>query len=571
MENFKMNVDRPKISSEEIASRQNFDSVLSQFKQIKPPAYKNPWFWGSAGLASAGLTTLLTLNAFTLKNETNDKKITQKTELPNDTDCIKPPVKEENIPFSSYEVNPQQDQTIVLPSGTTIEIDKGSLLAQNPNEKVEIKVREFHDQASVFISGIPMDYKKDAFESAGMIEIKGEQDGREVKINPEKPIEIELKTTENPADFGFWYLNQEAKSWEKYPAVANKANSSTDLRLLKKEIRQAEQKIEQNASQIRAVEKEIARVHSPKKEEYKIPGENTQLFDLDFDKSDYPELAAFNSIVFEVVHPNGHDPLFEKNSKKTWNDVRLQKSGDKYIALFSNKNDNYNVQVRPVLKGKELKDAEREFDLVLEKSKKTKAEFDREKQRLESEKKAGREALKALIDKQVKEQELMSANRYSQLIQTSEEIKQAEDNRRVNAELNSIQDFSSSVSFRTTSWGVFNSDKPIVYPEPMTGGVALVWVGSQVAKFKQLFVFNRDKNLRFSYGEGFRSLDLLGFHRNDDLVLVGIDFEGNVGYCEIRKQDPGTALQKISFNRKDKSTKTLDLLKSLMDETTAAV
>ena len=179
MENFKVKLDRPKISSEDIASRQNFDNVLSTFNQAKPPAYKNPWFWGSAGLATVGVTTILTLNAFTLKNETDDKKITLKNDqLPEDTQCIKAPVKGEDVDFKTYTVNPLKDETITLASGTTIEIDKGSLMAEKPGEAVEIKVREFHDQASVFISGIPMDYQKDAFESAGMIEIKGEQEGK---------------------------------------------------------------------------------------------------------------------------------------------------------------------------------------------------------------------------------------------------------------------------------------------------------------------------------------------------------------------------------------------------------
>lgn len=571
MENFKVKLDRTKISSEEIASRQNFDNVLSSFNQAKPPAYKNPWFWGSAGLATVGVTTILTLNAFTLKNETDDKKITLKTNsLPEDTPCIKAPVKDENIPFKTYEVNPQKDEIIVLPSGTTIAIDKGTLQAEKPNKTVEIKVREFHDQASVFISGIPMDYQKDAFESAGMIEIKGEQDGEEVKINPEKPIDIALKTLQNPETFGFWFLDQDKKTWVDYPAENNISKAGPSA-VSEKQVTQAEQKVAQTEKKIKTVEQEIAGVETPKKEEYKIPGKNTQLFDLDFDKSDYPELSAFKNIIFEVVHPNGYDPEFAKNSKKNWSSVDLQKSKERYTAFFKNSKESYTVQVRPVLQGSDLKKAEKEFDLALQSSHETKAGLESKKKNLLAEKKSNQEALNELIKKQLAQQDIQSRNRYNQLVQTSAEIKELNDKQNVNNNIRAVQDFSESVSFQTTRWGVFNCDKPIAYPEPFKNGVAFLWIGSQVAKFKQLFVFNKDKNTRYSYGEGFRSLEELGFHKSDDLVLIGIDFEGNIGYCEIKKEDQVKGVEKISFTRKDKSTKTLDLLKSLMDGTVNTV
>lgn len=567
MENFKVKLDRTKISSEEIASRQNFDNVLSTFNQAKPPAYKNPWFWGSAGLATVGVTTILTLNAFTLKNETDDKKITLKTNsLPQDTPCIKAPVKDENIPFMTYEVNPQKDETIVLESGTTIEIDKGSLLAEEPGQPVEIKVREFHDQASVFISGIPMDYQKKAFESAGMIEIKGEQDGEEVKINPEKPIDITLKTSQNPETFGFWFLDQDKKAWEGYPAE-NSVSKTSPSTVSEKQVKQAERKVEQTEKKITGVEQEIAQVITPKKEEYRIPGKNTQIFDLDFDKNDYPELSAFKNIIFEVVHPNGYDPEFAKNSKKNWSSVDLQKSQERYTAFFKNSKESYTVQVRPVLQGTDLKKAEKEFDLALQSSHKTKAELESKKKSLLAEKKSNQEALNELIKKQLAQQDIQSRNRYNQLVQTSSDLKETADRIASREAMDAV----SSVSFQTSRWGVFNCDKPILYPEPFKIAAALVWMGNQVAKFRQVFVFNLDKNTRYSYGEGFRSLEELGFHKSDDLVLIGIDFEGNIGYCEIKKEDQVKGVEKISFARKDKSTKTLDLLKSLMDGTVNTV
>ena len=556
MENFKINLDRPKISSEEINANQNFDNVLSKFNQVKAPAYKNPWFWGSAGLATVGLTTIVSLSALTLKNETDDKKITLKNnQLPADTECVKPPVKGENVDYKTYQVDPNKDEKIVLTSGTTIEIDKGSLQAQNPNEKVNIKVREFNDAASVFVSGIPMDYKKDAFESAGMIEIKGEQNGKEVAINPEKPIEVDLVTTKNPETFGFWYLNENNKAWESYPAENLSQNTSN---VSSKSVAALKNDIKQTDVEIKTVETKISNLEKPSSEAYKIPKKSSQQFDLDFDKNEYPELASFKNVIFEVVSNNGNDPNFAKNSKKTWSEIDLKKKNEAYFAYFKSSNDSYTIQVRPILQGSELKNAEQKFDLALQNFQTTKSNLEQDKKTLVSKQQQNQMALDQMIKNQLKAQDAINNERRVVNQQTMANLNG------INKE---IVDFSATLSFQTTKWGFFNCDKQVAYPEPLTNGVALIWLGDRIAKFKQLFVFNKDKNLRFTYGEGSRDIELLGFPKNDDLVLIGIDFEGNIGYAEIKKSEEIKNFKRITFSAKGKETKTVDLLKKLLDET----
>ncbi|MDX1350916.1 MAG: hypothetical protein R3279_11740, partial [Putridiphycobacter sp.] len=55
MDNYKIRQDRPRMSSEEIAQRKDFDSILNDHHIMKKPFFKNPWFFGVTGMASVGL------------------------------------------------------------------------------------------------------------------------------------------------------------------------------------------------------------------------------------------------------------------------------------------------------------------------------------------------------------------------------------------------------------------------------------------------------------------------------------------------------------------------------------
>lgn len=74
MDNFKINVDREKLSSDYIQSKQNFQKVMHHVKATKPPVWKSGWFYGTIGLASvAGLIVISTLVSNQPKNDIAEK------------------------------------------------------------------------------------------------------------------------------------------------------------------------------------------------------------------------------------------------------------------------------------------------------------------------------------------------------------------------------------------------------------------------------------------------------------------------------------------------------------------
>ena len=225
MKKIKINIDRPQVKSEDIASRQNFDKVLDGYQKLKPPIFKNPWFYGAIGVAS--LAILFTIGSLNSNTDTYENKITSNNqELPKDTKCIHSPIESVNVDFKTYTVNTTKEETINLPSGTIITIPKGSLILNSNETKIEIKVREFNSKSESFIAGIPMDEKEGAFESAGMIEIRAVDNERDVKINPSKPLKVNLNLTKNPENFQFWKLNEDKNKWVTHKAIYSNENAT---------------------------------------------------------------------------------------------------------------------------------------------------------------------------------------------------------------------------------------------------------------------------------------------------------------------------------------------------------
>ena len=55
MDNYKIRLDRPKLTSEEIVQRKDFDTIMNNHEIIKRPFRKSPWFFGVTGMATIGL------------------------------------------------------------------------------------------------------------------------------------------------------------------------------------------------------------------------------------------------------------------------------------------------------------------------------------------------------------------------------------------------------------------------------------------------------------------------------------------------------------------------------------
>lgn len=536
MKKIKINVDRPVPSSKEIEAHQNFEKVLIGFKKLKSPIWKNPWIYASVGgivISSILINQLYNKNSI---KETNE--ITENTEiqLPEDTKCIHSPIEKQDLPFQNYKIEVTKNETIILSSGTEIYIPEGSIIPNSTSNQVEIKIREFRTESESFIAGIPMDYKStESFESAGMIEIRGSQNNKEVTISPQKPIEIKLNLTKDPTNFQFWKLNEKSGDWKNYSANFSKnrnaKNQQPTLLKLENELSQLDHSIKQN-------EQNSLNTKKPERVTYNLPLQDHQQFDLAFDIYEFPELEKFKGMEFEVVPQSGYDKTF---TKKAWTHVDLTKEDNAYFAVFSSKKNDFKIQIRPVLTGQKKDLAEQKFAEAMIFYTSKKEELAKENKTL-------------LLKKQVKQNEI---NNFKSQVNLLSKIKSNQNN-------------SSTASFNVTAFGVYNCDKPTMYPKAYVDELMFTYSGKRSEKIVKAYIFDDKNNVRFSFGENhIHSMDRFGWFDKNPNTLIAIDSEGHIGYVQNFNSSHIKA-NFIQLNRISSEDDNIEFLKKIISETVEA-
>lgn len=136
------------------------------------------------------------------------------------TSFITPPIQELNPEYTIEKINAEYGGQIILSSGTMINIPPAALVnkkGQPITGDVNILYREFHDAASIFLSGITMEYTANGdtghFITAGMFDLRAMQEENEVFVAPGKSIEVKMASFDKNDDFQFYWLDEENEKW----------------------------------------------------------------------------------------------------------------------------------------------------------------------------------------------------------------------------------------------------------------------------------------------------------------------------------------------------------------------
>ena len=116
MKNQKILVDREPLSKEFIESKQDFGNVLSHVKNLKPPVWKTPWFYGPVGVAVVAITV-------SSVNINPRKTLIEQAEKATDYERI--------LPFNERKI-----EVKTLAVSSPIEVKKTSIGKVSPNNKV---------------------------------------------------------------------------------------------------------------------------------------------------------------------------------------------------------------------------------------------------------------------------------------------------------------------------------------------------------------------------------------------------------------------------------------------------
>ena len=113
-------------------------------------------------------------------------------------------------------VNASTGGTFKIASGTTIHIPTDAVSYKNGKKVVGdfiLSYTEYRNQAEIALSGLPMLYKGDNFSSIGMYELRGEKDGKELKLN--KAITVDFNCTKVVNDAAFFSMDDNSGEWKK--------------------------------------------------------------------------------------------------------------------------------------------------------------------------------------------------------------------------------------------------------------------------------------------------------------------------------------------------------------------
>ncbi|MDF2451369.1 MAG: hypothetical protein K0S26_873, partial [Bacteroidota bacterium] len=463
----------------------------------------------------AGVAVICTVTYFSVfkkeppKETTNDKIVTkqQHTYSPNtkpNKAFIAPPISRLNVPYTSYKVKSEQGATLKHTSNSKIIIPKKAFVNKQGQDivgDVEIKYREFHNQADIIASGIPMTYDsagvQSTLESAGMIDIKGYQNGVPVFINPEKPIIVEFQSEHIADRYNMYVLDTVSKNWvyvkrdnslkglktqessrASASETASKKTDSPKTIELQKQIDAIPPKIEAEKTVYTKKINRLPKTHEPAKPYKAIAGRPQ--FELDVNYKEFPELEAFKNAVFEVGSENKN--YSSKLADVTWSSAEVSEGpikGKNYLLTLKLRERVEKLIVYPALSGADYDKALKTYESKFSDYKNLVAKREADEKRLKEEFEAKQAAFAA---EQKKLSEEMLKERLNKQFKT--------------------MDNASKVTrlFNVSSFGICNSDCPTNMPkgEQMTP-IFTINSGGAFVRPEHTYLVCHSKNVVFNF------------------------------------------------------------------------
>lgn len=570
----KVNMNRPKISADEINQRKDFNSVLKNNPGISgKPLFKKPWFLSSVVVAAAVIvTTVLVLN----KKEAV-KPLVQ-VEQPAAADslalaafykaeeakpCIAPPVKGLDVPYTSFKVNAEKGAALDFKTGSKLTVPKDAFVDEKGKAvkgEVELRYREFHDAADFFVSGIPMTYDSAGiryqFESAGMMEMLAYKDGQPVSMAPGKTINVELASAYKGTEYNLYKLDTLKNNWsclgkDKVESSKNvgKEISGSDKPAIVQE--SPEYKTIEVKKEEAKVEKETKIAALPKPaEEPKKPGKVSKekyTFNLELDLGDFPEFAVYKNVQWELSDENKNmsQALFAELNNTIWEDATLKegnKKGENYfLSLKKGQKRVNNLIVYPVFEGKNYEKAMADFQVKFTKYSAALEKRKGDELKIEEEYQAKIAALK-------KKQEELEVKWKKEMDNEIARISTEEKVMRI---------------FRISSFGVYNCDNPSVYPKGVMCNATLANERNTKLMCYEVYLVDKHKNGLFTYSKN--PVTSFSFDPNSTNILWTVE-NGVLFYLKPEQfGELKSGTRTINMNRVEQQFKTVDEMKTFFN------
>ncbi len=475
--NYDIRVNPQPLSKAQIAGHKDFDGLLAKY-QAKPtqqPIIRRLIWAGAIAASLVGIFLLFQL----IGNDAFDQK--QQAYF-NSKPFIDRPLSHIKPTFASYQVNPNEGGVFKYPSGSQVVVPVAAFVNENGQTlggEVTLHYREMHDFVDFFIAGIPMTYDSAGvsynLESAGMIEIFAEQNGKRVMMAPGKSINVELVSNVNtspsmnvPPGYNIYKLDEQKRSWvyqdiDRMEVIgdaisAKSLDEKSPFYPAQKALAERMLAIQVSESaELAKLEKSIAKPKEPTKPQ--LANNTDYVFNLDlndiFPKKD--SLGSGEEAELRQLYKKYAKMLWQLSPQATISPDRLQKEFSTVTSLNIKKlnerdyelelaktGQSIKVLVNPVLSGSDYEKALSEFN----------REFETWKQ-LTTEREGKLAAQKAAIAKRFEEEKELATLKFEERV--NELRKQGLDY----AANNEIIKKKVVNRFTASEFGVWNCDRPL--------------------------------------------------------------------------------------------------------------
>ncbi|HWY34012.1 MAG TPA: hypothetical protein VNX68_05155 [Nitrosopumilaceae archaeon] len=540
----KFTVNRAKVSDEEIESKKNFDELLKQFKQRSLEKARKDKRWPRLRklvytTVIAGVAIVCTVTINNLKNNTSDSTSTHLIKNTGNQvirdhgkkTFIHPLSKKLAVQSSSYRVSVNKGGTIVYPTSSKITVPKNAFVKKDGadvNGEVEIQYKEMHDAVDFMLSGIPMTYDSAGsqyhFESAGMIDIKGFQDGEPIFIRDGKKLNIDLSSGKEGTHFNLYELDTVAKQWvfkgkDKVVRVVPAGNPK-DLNhpaIVKKEKYPTIEKIEKQIQQLAGKKDSVSLITNlkiaslpnsiePHRPHPSLTSRKRFKLSESINFDDFPELKAYKGVIFELGEENQNIPadLYEIE----WAQTKFTdgpKKGENYIYTLIRGKRLEKLIVYPVLEGDNLKTAQLKYEKLFGEYQKALAKKEAEAEKLKQDMAV---KIKAYSEEQ---------DRLSKLMESENKRLKNQSIEALASNTGDAMDVKIRRVFDISNFGIHNTDCPRSKPQGVIVDAQFV-NGNSVLQPNFVYLVSYGENIVYNYS--FNQFEQFSFNPKREYYIV---------------------------------------------------
>lgn len=507
MENYNINRNQEPLSDADIAKGQNFDEFMNAYsaKHRSPSSNGSPSGKSLKFYAIAAVTGVILIGGgYLLMSESENPTAAN-------TAFIQPLFVGAEEADTNFTVDAGKGGMYFNSNGSIISVPGSAFLdsAGNPvNGAVELRYKEFHDPAKIFMAGIPMTYDSAGmqynFESAGMIEISAWQNGKPLKVNPDSMIHVAIVSNSDEDRFNTYYLDTAAKKWE----YVNDAKA-----------------VVYNPPSNDTTATATATVSEPPVAP-KVADKNKPSFAISFDANEFPELVAYKGVRFEV--DENQTPYNKEDKKVQWEDVVIKrmKNKDNFRVTFTAGSREAIYITQPVVDQKDFAAAQKSWEARY-------AEYEAGvKQREELEKKRA-DALQAAMTEQDRHR-----------IWVNDTLAERARQMRAAANLQGNTETLIMREFIISDFGMWNSDCPMSMPEGMEIFAKTDRGDGKPLDAAKVFLVQKNINALYQY----YNLNTFRFDTLAENMLWAVTKDGRLATCST--DDFNAAIEKM---KKDKA------------------